>query len=223
MSLLQLDTRMVVQLLLSSCSLHSECECWWVSLLSGWKSVQQQMLMWLVLADVHDADTSAGGPARAGFPAQETCGVPFKLSRSSTCPFIKSRFPNRTSLLPPARPVLWLCRASVQGCCRHLAVALSPTQGKPTNREERYCLQSMFSYVSYQTNIYFPPEFDGLLVAANCIFSDTYSAVNRISNSAELVFIIPNVSVAAVCAFAAGVCVVIRLVVVKSLKKQETM
>lgn len=27
--------------------------------LSGWKSVQEQMLMWLVLADEHDADTSA--------------------------------------------------------------------------------------------------------------------------------------------------------------------
>lgn len=32
MSLLLLDTRMVVQLLLSSCSLHRECECCWVSL-----------------------------------------------------------------------------------------------------------------------------------------------------------------------------------------------
>lgn len=58
--------------------------------------------------------------------------------------------------------------------------------------------------MSYQT-IFFPPECDGLLVPANCFFSDTYSAVNRLSNSAELVFIIPDVSVAAMCAFAAGV------------------
>lgn len=80
--------------------------------------------------------------------------------------------------------------------------------------------------MSYQTNIVLPPEFNGLLVASNCVFSDTYSAVNRLSNSAEFVFIIPDVSVAAMCAFAAGVSawwLGCRLVVIKSLKKQEAM
>lgn len=89
--------------------------------LSGWKSVQDQMLMCLVLADVCDADTSAEGlEARAGFPAQDLRGS-FQI-------VIKSCFPARTAHLPPARPVLWLCRASVQGCCRLLAVAPSPTR-----------------------------------------------------------------------------------------------
>lgn len=188
--------------------------------LSGWKSVQEQMLMWLVLADEHDADTSAQGlEALSGLVSLlRTCRTPFKLSSNHvsltgqhTCPL----------------PDLCCGRASVQGCCRHLTVALSPTfSGKPPSREEWYCLQSLFSYRSYQTNIFFPPKFNGLLAAANCIFGDTYSAVNRLSNSAELVFIIPDVSVAAMCAFAAGISawwLGYRLVVIKLLKKQEAM
>lgn len=63
--------------------------------LSGWKSVQEQMLLWLVQADGHDADTSAQGmEAPAGLvPLLRTCGAPLKLSSNHvsltgqhTCP-----------------------------------------------------------------------------------------------------------------------------------------
>lgn len=102
--------------------------------------------------------------------------------------------------------MLWLCRASVQGCCRYLAVTLSPTHAGngQAGKNDAACNQSLVTCLTKQI-LFFPPECYGLLVAANCFFSDTYSAVNRLSNSAELVFIIPDVSVAAVCAFAAGV------------------
>lgn len=193
MSLLQLDTRMVVQLLLSSCSLHSECECWWVSLWVDGNLCKNKCWR-LVLADVHDADTSAEGlEAPPGLICLlRTCGSPFKLSSSHVSLTGQHTYP--------------LPALAVQGCCRHLAVVLSPTL-KGTLQAERNdtaCNQCLVTCLTKQI-FFFLPEFDGLLVAANCIFSDTSSAVNRLSNSAELVFIIPNVSVAAICMFAAGV------------------
>lgn len=162
--------------------------------LSGWKSVQEQMLMWLVLADVHDADISAEGlEAPPGLICLlRTCGSPFKLSSSHVSLTGQHTYP--------------LLALAVQGCCRHLAVVLSPTL-KGTLQAERNdtaCNQCLVTCLTKQI-FFFLPEFNGLLVAADCIFSDTSSAVNRLSNSAELVFIIPNVSVAAICMFAAGV------------------
>lgn len=71
------------------------------------------------------------------------------------------------------------------------------------HRSDADCNQCLVTYLNKQI-FFFLPECDGLLVAANYSSSVTYSAVNRLSNSAEPVFIIPDVSVAAMCAFAAG-------------------
>lgn len=70
--------------------------------------------------------------------------------------------------------------------------------------KHRGLLTAISVYLCLLPNKYFfPPERKGFLVAANYSFSVIYSAVNRLSNSAEPVFIRPDVDEAAMCAFAA--------------------
>lgn len=137
--------------------------------------------------------SGAGGPVRAGFPALYLWGyfqvviTAWSHSRAAGLPLMPVAMQDFSLglLLAP-------CSSTKSHAC-----------WKPRSTE--WCwLQSMFSYMSYQTNIIFPPECSGLLAAANYSSSVAYSAVNRLSNSAEPVFMIPDVSVAAMCAFAAG-------------------
>lgn len=70
-------------------------------------------------------------------------------------------------------------------------------------RSDADCNWCLLVYLPKQISFFLPAR-KGFLVAANYSFSVTYSAVNGLSNSAELVFIIPDVDKAAMCAFAAG-------------------
>lgn len=71
-------------------------------------------------------------------------------------------------------------------------------------RRDAGCNQCLVTSLTKQIFPFFPPECDGLLGATDYSSTVTCSAVNRLSNSAEPVFIIPDVDVAAMCAFAAG-------------------
>lgn len=113
--------------------------------LSGWKSMQEQMLMWLVLAGAHDTDTSAEGlEAPPGLVSLlRTCGAPFKLSSS---PFSLTG--------QPSCPLPDLCcgYAGLQSRAAAAAVALSPTLSGSlqAGRNDTACNQCLVTCLTKQ-------------------------------------------------------------------------
>lgn len=150
MSLLQLDTRMVVQLLLSSCSLHSECKRWWVSLWVDGNLCENKCWCgsyWL-MSMMQTLQQRVWRPRQGWFPCSGPAGL------LSNCHQVM--FPWQDSTLAPCQT----CVVAMQGFSPGLLqITCSNTEShtcwKWPSREEWCCLQSEFSYVSYQTNFFF--------------------------------------------------------------------